>query len=44
MPNTLSAKIEKPIRVFLPDNLVISDWNSIASYFDDLEAKAPAYR
>jgi oligoendopeptidase F len=37
MPNTLSAKIEKPIRVFLPVNFVISDWNSIASYFEDLE-------
>src|SRR5580765_2517805 len=36
MPNTLSAKIEKPVRVFLPENFVISDWNSISSYFEDL--------
>jgi oligoendopeptidase F len=40
MPNTLSAKIEKPIRVFLPENLVISDWNSISSYFEDLEKRS----
>ncbi len=33
---TLSANIEKPIRVFLPENLVISDWNSIAPFFEDL--------
>ena len=33
---SLSAKIEKPVRVFLPENLVISDWNSISSYFEDL--------
>jgi oligoendopeptidase F len=39
MPNTLSAKIEKPIRVFLPENFVISDWNSIASYFENLEER-----
>jgi oligoendopeptidase F len=36
MMKTLSANIEKPIRVFLPENLVISDWNSIASFFEDL--------
>ena len=36
MIKTLSANIEKPIRVFLPENLVISDWNSIASFFEDL--------
>jgi len=36
MPNTLSAKIEKPVRIFLPENFVISDWNSISSYFEDL--------
>jgi oligoendopeptidase F len=36
MPNTLSAKIEKPVRVFLPENFVITDWNSISSYFEDL--------
>ncbi len=36
MVKTLSADIEKPIRVFLPENLVISDWNSIASFFEDL--------
>jgi oligoendopeptidase F len=40
MPNTLSAKIEKPIRVFLPENLVITDWNSISSYFEDLEMRS----
>ncbi len=39
MPNTLSAKIEKPVRVFLPANFVISDWNSIADYFENLEAR-----
>jgi len=33
---TLSANIEKPVRVFLPENFVISDWNSIASFFEDL--------
>ncbi len=33
---TLSANIEKPIRVFLPENFVISDWNSIAPFFEDL--------
>ncbi|HCL83132.1 MAG TPA: M3 family oligoendopeptidase [Chitinophagaceae bacterium] len=39
MPNTLSANIEKPKRVFLPEQFVISDWNSIAPYFEDLEAR-----
>src|ERR1700730_3808521 len=33
---SLSANIEKPVRVFLPENLVISDWNSISSYFENL--------
>ena len=36
MLKTLSANIEKPVRVFLPENFVISDWNSIASFFEDL--------
>jgi len=36
---SLSANIEKPVRVFLPENLIISDWNSISSYFEDLEAR-----
>jgi oligoendopeptidase F len=36
---SLSANIEKPIRVFLPDHFVVSDWNSIAPYFEDLEAR-----
>jgi oligoendopeptidase F len=36
MLKVLSANIEKPIRVFLPENLVISDWNSISSFFEDL--------
>ncbi len=36
MSNILSANIEKPVRVFLPENFTISDWNSIASYFEDL--------
>ena len=36
----LSAKIEKPRRVFLPEEFVISDWNSIASYFEDLESRS----
>jgi oligoendopeptidase F len=36
MSKTLSANIEKPKRVFLPENFVISDWNSISSYFEDL--------
>ncbi len=33
---TFSANIERPIRVFLPGNFVISDCNSIAPYFEDL--------
>lgn len=37
-----SANIEKPIRIFLPENFVINDWNSIASYFEDLEER-PLY-
>ena len=37
---TLSANIEKPIRVFLPENLIISDWNSISSYFEDLSQRS----
>jgi oligoendopeptidase F len=36
MLKTLSANIEKPKRVFLPENFVISDWNSIAPYFENL--------
>ena len=36
MMKTLSAELEKPVRVFFPENLVISEWNSIASYFEDL--------
>jgi oligoendopeptidase F len=36
---TLSAIIEKPVRVFLPEKLTISDWNSISSYFEDLVAR-----
>ena len=36
---TLSAEMAKPIRVFLPENFVISDWNSIASYFENLAAR-----
>ena len=36
MLKTLSANIEKPIRVFLPENFIISDWDSISSYFEDL--------
>ena len=36
---TLSAVIEKPIRVFLPENFTITDWNSIAPYFDDLATR-----
>jgi oligoendopeptidase F len=39
MLKTPSADIEKPIRVFLPENLIISDWNSVASYFEDLEKR-----
>jgi oligoendopeptidase F len=39
MLKTLSANIEKPVRVFLPENFIISDWNSIASYFEDLEER-----
>jgi oligoendopeptidase F len=39
MMRTESANIEKPIRIFLPENFVISDWNSIASYFEDLEER-----
>jgi oligoendopeptidase F len=40
MTKTLSANIEKPIRIFLPENLVITDWNSVASYFRDLEERS----
>jgi oligoendopeptidase F len=36
MMKTLSAKLEKPVRVFLPENFVITDWNSISSFFEDL--------
>jgi len=36
MTRALSANIEKPIRVFLPENFVISDWNSVAPFFEDL--------
>jgi oligoendopeptidase F len=36
MTKTLSANIENPIRVFLPENFVISDWNSIAPFFENL--------
>ena len=36
MLKTLSANIEKPIRVFLPENFIISNWDSISSYFEDL--------
>jgi oligoendopeptidase F len=39
MIRTQSANIEKPVRIFLPENFVISDWNSIASYFEDLEER-----
>ena len=39
MPKPLSAKIEKPIRVFLPGDFVISDWNSLAPYFENLVAR-----
>jgi oligoendopeptidase F len=33
---SLSANIEKPVRAFLPENFILTDWNSIASYFEDL--------
>src|SRR5450755_954918 len=33
---TLSANIEKPVRAFLPEDFILSDWSSIASYFEDL--------
>jgi oligoendopeptidase F len=36
MLNTISANIEKPVRVFLPENLVIDNWDSISSFFEDL--------
>jgi oligoendopeptidase F len=36
---TLSANIEKPKRVFLPENFIISDWNSISAYFEDLSQR-----
>ena len=39
MPKTLSAKIEKPTRAFLPANFVISDWTAIAPYFENLEER-----
>ena len=34
-----SAHLEKPVRVFLPENFVISDWNSIAPYLEDLDSR-----
>src|SRR5947209_3542895 len=34
--NTLTAHIEKPKRAFLPEEFVISDWESLAPYFEDL--------
>jgi len=39
MPITLSAKLEKPIRTFLPANFVLTDWNSVSGYFEDLEKR-----
>lgn len=39
MIKTLSANIEKPIRVFLPENFVITDWNSIAPFFEDMSER-----
>ncbi len=39
MLKTYSSDIEKPKRVFLPENFIISDWNSISSYFEDLDAR-----
>jgi oligoendopeptidase F len=39
MLKTLSAHIEKPKRAFLPENFVITDWNSSASYFEDLSER-----
>ena len=39
---SLSANIEKPVRAFLPEDFILHDWNSIASYFEDLvERTAP---
>src|SRR5450432_2111868 len=40
MLKTYSAEIEKPIRVFLPENFELTNWNSIASYFEDLDTRA----
>ncbi len=37
---TLSANIEKPVRVFLPENFIITDWNSIFPYFKDLAERS----
>ncbi len=39
MIKTLSANIEKPVRVFLPENFEISDWNSIEPFFVDLSER-----
>jgi oligoendopeptidase F len=39
MLKTYSANLENPVRVFLPENFLISDWNSIAPYFEDLEIR-----
>jgi len=36
MKTVQTAEIEKPVRVFLPENFAITDWNSIAPYFEDL--------
>jgi oligoendopeptidase F len=39
MIKTLSANIEKPVRVFLPENFEVSDWNSIEPFFVDLSER-----
>ncbi len=39
MIETLSANIEKPVRVFLPENFIVSDWNSIEPFFVDLSER-----
>ena len=39
MIKTFSANIEKPVRVFLPENFEVSDWNSIEPFFVDLSER-----
>jgi oligoendopeptidase F len=37
MMMTATAELEKPVRNFLPAGYVLTDWNSLEKYFEDLE-------